>query len=380
MKLKEFQLERLFAKHRTRVKHVLSASSCESVSMREIIDMADKECLAMWENLSLGYTDPRGCAQLRESVAGRFTSITQDDILEVVPEEGIFIFMNTRLSPGDEVIVMHPCLPSLYELPLAIGCKVIRWPLEITSWGWKLDIGFLADNISPRTKLLVLNLPNNPTGYLPVRAELDKIVELADRTGIWLLCEETYRGMEHDPGGALPSLADLYTRSAVVGGLNKYGLPGTRIGWMVTKNRPLMAECSAFKDYITLSNNAPGEVLATIAMRNAKTLLQRNHKIVLKNLAIAENFFQKKHRKHFQWIQPNGGSTAFPKLLPPLEVAEMCERAISEKGLLIIGDRVFDLNGNHFRVGLGRNNFTESLALFEEVLGELLAERKAGGK
>lgn len=376
MKLKEFQLEKLFARHRAKAKHVLSASSCESVSMREILDMADEECKNLWDNLRLGYTDPVGSHLLREVIAIKgFSSVRPSDILEVIPEEGIFIFMNTLLDPGDEVIVMQPCLPSLYELPRALGCKIIRWPLEIASWGWKLDINFLAENITPKTKLLVLNIPNNPTGYIPVRTELDRILNLADKMGTWVFCEETYRGMEHDPGAALPSVADLYTRATQVGGVNKYGLPGTRVGWLVTKNRQMLSECSAYKDYTTLSNNGPGEILATIAMRNTDTLLRRNHKIVLENLGIAEHFF-KKYKDMFQWVQPDGGSTAFPKLLRPYDVTEMCDRAIDEKDLLIVGDRSFDMANNHFRVGLGRKDFGFALALFEELTEEMRERTK----
>ena len=178
--------------------------------------------------------------------------------------------------------------------------------------------------------------------------------------------------MEHDPGAALPSLADIYPRATVVGGLNKYGLPGTRIGWLATKNRQILNDCAAFKDYTTLCNNAPGEVLATIAMRNAPDLLKRNHDIVLENLATAESFFRK-HRDLFQWIQPNGGATAFPRLLPPYDVTEMCERAMAEKQLLIIGERAFGLDTNHFRVGLGRLDFKEALAVFAELADEVKA-------
>lgn len=376
MKLKEFQLERLFARHRAKTKNVFSASSCESVYMQEIIDMADAECKELWDNHRLGYTDPMGCHLLREAVTKRYISVRHSDILELAPEEGIFIFMNTLLDPGDGVIVMQPCLPSLYELPRALGCKIIRWPLEITSWGWKLDIAFLAENISPKTKLLVLNIPNNPTGYIPIQTEMDRILNLTDKMGTWVFCEETYRGMEHDPGAAIPSLTDLYTRAAVIGGLNKFGLPGTRIGWLVSKNQQVIAGCSAYKDYTTLCNNGPGEILATIAMRNASTLLQRNHKIILENLRLAEVFF-KKHKKMFQWIQPNGGATAFPKLLPPYDVMELCDRAIIEKDLLIVGARAFDMTNNHFRVGLGRKDFGFSLALFEELSNAMQKEIQA---
>ena len=240
MRIQTFKLERQFALYKAKAKYMLSQTSCEGCSMQEILDMADAECRQLWDNLSLGYTKPEGFLPLREAISARYTSIRPSDILELAPEEGIFIFMNNMLEPGDEVIVMHPTLPSLYELPRALGCTVIKWPLEVTSWGWRLDVNFLVENISPKTKLLIMNIPNNPTGFIPVRAELDRILNIADRNGTWIFNEETYRGMEHDPGAALPSLADIYPRATVVGGLNKYGLPGTRIGWLATKNRQIL--------------------------------------------------------------------------------------------------------------------------------------------
>ena len=370
MKIKEFKLERLFARYKAQTKYTFSQTACEFCTMQEILDMADDECKNLWNNLSLGYTNSMGFPLFREAVSRRYTSIRQSDILEVIPEEGIFIFMNTMLDPGDEVIVMQPSLPSLFEIPRSLGCKIIRWPLEITSWGWRLDLDFLAENISPKTKMLIMNIPNNPTGYIPVKTEMDRILNMADKMGTWVFCEETYRGMEHDPAAALPSLADMYSRATVIGGLNKYGLPGTRMGWLVTKNRQVLSDCSIYKDYTTLCSNAPGEVLATIAMRNADALLQRNHKIVLENLAIAEAFF-KKNKDMFMWIQPNGGATAFPKLLPPFDVTDMCEKAMNEKELFIIGERAFGLNTNNFRIGLGRRDFSKSLSVFSELVDEM---------
>ena len=199
---------------------------------------------------------------------------------------------------------------------------------------------------------------------------MDRILSLADRMGTWVFCEETYRGMEHDPAAALPSLSDMYPRATTIGGLNKFGLPGTRIGWLVTKNKNILENCAAYKDYTTLCNNAPGEILATIAMRNASDLLRRNHKIVLDNLNLAEKFF-KKHKKLLHWIQPNGGSTAFPQLMKPFDVTEMCEKAMNEKELLIIGERAFGVTTNNFRVGLGRLDFKDALDVFSDVIEDM---------
>ncbi len=105
-------------------------------------------------------------------------------------------------------------------------------------------------------------------------------------------------------------------------------------------------------------------------MRNATDLLQRNHTIVLDNLDLAEKFF-KKHKKVLHWIQPNGGSTAFPQLKRPFDVTEMCEKAMNEKELLIIGERAFGLDTNNFRLGLGRRDFKEALGVFSEIIEDM---------
>lgn len=371
MKFREFKLERLFARYETKAKYRLSQVACAGWTMKEILDMADDECKKWWDELSLGYNDIRGFMPLCDAISTRYETIRPRDIIEVVPEEGIFIYMNTILDPGDEVIVMQPALPSLYEIPRALGCKVIRWPLEVTSFGWKLDVDFLAENISPKTKLLVLNIPNNPTGYIPIRPEMERILNLADRNGTWVFCEEMYRGMEHDPAAALPSVADLYPRAAVVGGINRFGLPGTRMGWLVTKNRQLLDECAAYRDYTTLCSAAPSQILATIALRNADALLKRNHDIILGNLQLAEKFFTRKHKKLFSWRQPDGGAIAFPLLNKKFDVTEMCEDAIENHGLLIIGARAYGMPDNNFRVGLGRRDFKDALTVFDSMAKEM---------
>ena len=71
MKMNEFQLERLFARFGPRAKHILSATSCESCSMKEILKMADSECKGLWDNLDMGYTNYRGHVKLREAIVAQ---------------------------------------------------------------------------------------------------------------------------------------------------------------------------------------------------------------------------------------------------------------------------------------------------------------------
>jgi aspartate/methionine/tyrosine aminotransferase len=335
--------------------------------MREILGLADAECLKLWDNLDLGYNDYRGHVKLREAITERYRCIGADDVLVVTPEEGLFIVFNVLLDPGDEAIVIQPTLPSMHEIPRAIGCTVIPWMLEPTDWGWRLDIDFLSRNISPKTKLITLNIPNNPTGYMPVLADIQRIASIADKTGAWILCEETYRGMEHDPGAYLPSFADVYPRAVSLGGVNKIGLAGARIGWLASQNRSAIAEFFGFKDYTTLCPSASSEILALIAMRNFAHLADRNRKIILENVGLAEGFFNSRP-EWFNWILPNGGSTSFPELKHPYRVGDLCDRAASEASILVIPDRIFSINQNRFRIGFGRRNFGQALAMFSDFM------------
>lgn len=374
MKITEFKLERLFARFGPKAKHMLSATACESCSMKETLEIADNECKKLWENLDMGYTDYRGHIKLREAITQRYKMLGPDDILEVVPEEGIFILLNTMLEAGDEVIVMQPTLPSLHEIPKALGCTVIPWTLESTGWGWRLDMDFLVRNASPKTKMIILNIPNNPTGYMPILSDIYRIASIADRVGAWVFSEETYRGMEHDPGAELPSVADIYPRAIALGGINKLGLAGSRVGWLASQDRTTITKCLAYKDYTTLCPNAPSEILALIAMRNFNALIDRNHRIILENLDLAEGLFTSKP-EWFEWIQPNGGSCAFPKLMAPYKVSEMCDRAMEDSRIMVIPDRAFGISQNRFRVGFGKKDFSHALASFMDFMETFTAKK-----
>lgn len=377
MKLNEFQLERLFAHFGPKAKHMLSATACESCSMKEILKMADPECKKLWDNLDMGYTDYRGHVKLREAITSEhYKTLSADDVLECVPEEGIFIFMNTMLDAGDEVIALQPSLPSLHEIPRALGCSVIPWLLEAKDWGWKLDLDFLLRNISPKTKMIILNIPNNPTGFMPTLTDIYRIAEIADRFGAFVFSEETYRGMEHDPGAELPSVADIYSRAVSLGGVNKLGLAGSRVGWLASQNRSVIGKCLAYKDYTTLCPSSSSEILALIALRNNRTLVARSHKIILENLDLARGFFESKP-EWFQWIEPNGGSTAFPKLMSPFKVGELSDRAMQDAQIMLVPDRPFGINQNRFRLGFGKRDFGQALASFTDFM-EKYAVQKNG--
>jgi len=372
MKLNEFKVERMFVLKREGIDYELGSSSCEGFEIKDLLERADADCLKMWENLYLGYSDFRGHPKLRESIARRYKAIGPDDIVEVSPEEGTFIALNTMLDAGDEVIVMEPVMPSLYEIPRAIGCDVIPWRLEATEWGWKLDTEFLNDAISSKTKLIVLNIPNNPTGFAPVLADLQRIAQIADRAGAWIFSEESFRGMERDPGAIIPTMADVYNRAVSLGGISRNGFAAMGVGWLATQNRTAVSKFLAYKDYTSLCPNAMSEILAIIFFRNIQEITLHNRKIIIENIELAEAFF-KERKDCFEWTPPDAGSTAFPKLDPAFKSSDFCSHAMKDAGLTIIPDRLFSVNLNRFRIGYGRRNFGLSLAKFSDFVDSYTA-------
>ena len=179
MQIAPFRLERYFAQYEFKTRFLLSPSDCESLSSRELLQMADTEMLERWNDLRLGYTESQGHPDLRAEISRMYDSIISDHVVVAAPEEAIFIAMNTLLRPGDHIVTLFPGYQSLSEIARAIGCEVSPWSFELNASGWHLDLNRLASLLTKRTRLLVLNFPHNPTGYLPTHDELSAIVNLA---------------------------------------------------------------------------------------------------------------------------------------------------------------------------------------------------------
>lgn len=368
MPIDPFKLERYFALHEFTAKYLLSPSDCESLSLSELLQLADGESLRLWNELTLGYTESPGHPLLRAEVARLYQKIDPADVLIAAPEEAVFIVMQTLLTPGDHVVTIFPAYQSLYEVARSNGCTVTPWPLELSAGGWQLNLDRLQHSLTDRTRLLVLNFPHNPTGYLPARGEVDAVIEIARQHDLYIFSDEMYRLLEHDPANRLPPICDLYEKGISLSGLSKtFALPGLRLGWLATQERALVTSWLAYKDYTTICNSAPSEILGIIALRAKDAIIARNLDIIRRNLQVAEQFFAV-HADHFAWIEPHAGSIAFPRWLGTTPVEEFCEEVLTQQNVMIVPGSIFDYPGDHFRVGLGRRNLAEALQRVDDYL------------
>lgn len=368
--LAPFKLERFFAEYEFKVRYLLSASDCESLSMRELLALADADSRERWDRLALGYTESQGDPALRAEVSAQYAELGPDNVLVLVPEEGIYIAMQTLVQRGDHVIAIHPAYQSLHAVARARGAEVSAWPVlaREDGTGWYLDLDALAAAITPRTRLLVINFPHNPTGHLPARGELEALIDLARKHGLYVFSDEMYRGLEFDMARRLPAVCELYERGISLAGLSKtHAVPGLRLGWLATRAPGVMDRWMAYKDYTTICHSAPSEILGLMALRAQARILQRNLELLRANLALARDFFAR-HAALFGWPPPLAGSVAFPEWRGRDTVEALCQDVLERQGVLLVPGAIFDVPGGRFRLGLGRRNFSEALARFEAEL------------
>jgi aspartate/methionine/tyrosine aminotransferase len=236
-----------------------------------------------------------------------------------------------------------------------------------TETGWRMDLEHLADLLTADTRLLVINAPHNPSGYLPPLAEFEAILDIVAERGIWLFCDEMYRGLEYDPAKRLPAASKRYERAVSLWGMSKtFGLAGLRIGWLVTQDRDLLQSLLRLKDYTTICCSAPSEFLARLGLEQAEAIIARNLEIIHTNLDRVHEFMETRANL-FDWREPLAGPIAFARLRQG-QAADFCERVVREAGVMLVPATTFDFGDSHIRFGLGRRNFAEGLGVLEGYL------------
>ena len=250
---------------------------------------------------------------MRAEIARLYAGITAEDCLVIVPEEGIFLAMNAILESGDHVICTFPGYQSLYEIAGSLGCQVTKWKPEEEN-GWRFNPDFLEEHIRPNTRLIVVNFPHNPTGYLPTREDFQRIVDIARKQDAYLFSDEMYRYLEYDPNDRLPSACEVYERAISLFGMSKtFGMAGVRTGWVITQDREVYSKLMALKDYTTICGSAPSEILSIIALRAKEKIIDLHLTRIRRNLGLLDKFFAD-FSDRFEWTRPRVGTIAFPRL------------------------------------------------------------------
>jgi aspartate/methionine/tyrosine aminotransferase len=366
MQIKPFRIEHYFAKYEFTAKYLLSSSDAESRTVKELLDFeagAQERFLEHW----CGYTESPGAPWLREAIADIYKVVKSEDILVMsAAEECIFVLYHALLGPNDHVIVETPCFESCLEVARSTGAQVSEWRRSLET-GWAHDLAALEKLIQPNTKIIYINTPHNPTGLLMPASVFQQVLALAASRKIIVFSDEVYRELEHDPSQRLSAACDAYEFGVSLGSMSKtYGLPGLRLGWLACRDTEIIRRCLEFRYYTTICSSAPSEFLTALALRHRTILVQRNLELVLRNLALLEEFL-KRHSNLFDWVKPNASPIGFVRLKLDRDVYAFCEEVVRDSGVLLLPGSVYD-QPRHIRFGYGRKNMPEALAHFEAYL------------
>lgn len=368
MVIAPFSIEEFFALYEFTTPYLLCSSDCESMTVGELLALADVDMAGLGD-LHLGYTESQGHPDLRAQIATLYPGVAADEVVVLTaPEEGIYTALRTLLEPGDHVVVLTPAYDSLLNLAEHIaGGNVDKWEIEAGDGRWQINLSRLEKLVSDQTKLIIVNFPHNPTGFLPTLEEFDAIIEIARQHGAWLFCDEMYRGLEGNGRLPLPSAVTQYQRAITLSGLSKvHGLPGLRSGWLIIRDAEIRQQLINWKFYTTICPPAPSEFLAMAALQAHDKLVARNRQIISDNLQIADAFFAR-WPEMFDWKRPLAGSVALVGLNVP-SATEYCHALAKEAGVLLLPSSCLGYGDQHVRLGLGRMNFREGLTHFEHHL------------
>jgi len=372
MHLKNFAVERYFSKYEFTAKYMLSSSDCDGYSLNYVLGLANDNDHNRWHDLHLGYTETMGSEFLRMSIKQHYNTIQLDEILVSSPGEANFILMNVLLKAGDHVVCIAPTYQSLYQVANDLGCSVSFWLPSEANGKWYYNPEDLKRLVRTDTKLIIINFPHNPTGFCTTIEEFSAIVEIARHNGVMIYSDEMYRFLQHEQTSLLPSLSDIYENGISLWGTAKtFGLAGLRLGWLTTKNKELLKKIESFKDYLSICNNAPSEVLAAIALNNLSSFVGPNLQKIKNNITL----FKKLHLRNqhiLDFHAPDAGSTAFIKLKIKRSALDFAEKLVTDTGIMLLPSEMFDYGASHARIGFGRENMPLILEIFEDYLQKSL--------
>ncbi len=369
-----FSMERWQSTWEHRVRWNLSESGVHPLTLGELLAMADPP--ADISGVLLGYSQSNGTDALRERIASLYPGATEASVMVTVGgAEANFVGFWELAQQERAAAVM---LPNYMQIPGLIRNFRGGWtPFHLREEeGWRPDLNQLEDALRDGAGFIVLTHPNNPTGIALTDDEIDRIVELADRHGAWILSDEVYRGAELGDED-IPSFHGRYDRLLITNSLSKaYGLPGTRLGWVMGPER-VIERLWARTDYTTIAPASVSDALARIALSPTvrPRILARTRKMVRDNLALLHEWVDAR-KARFTLTPPDAGAIAMVRYDAPIPSLELAERLRVEHSLLIVPGAHFGIEST-MRLGFGppADELTGAL----ECLGDAFATMTAGG-
>jgi len=302
-------------------------------------------------DMLLAYGDHAGHPGFRELIAEQSGAPVSagDVLLTAGAAHALFIVATSLLDPGDDVVVVRPNYATIIEVPRSIGAGVRYLDLRFEE-GYRVDVERLAAMITPATRYVNLTVPNNPTGQVMTRAELDAVIELVERNSCRLLMDETYREMTFDE--PLPVAAALSDRVISVSSLSKtYGIPGIRMGWAVCRDAALLQTLLAAKEQTGICTSVVDEEIGLQAFARRDEWLPYSLGKIAEALSVTRDWVG--NEQGIEWVEPRGGVVCFPRLTVPVDEDAFYRLLLEEHGTYVGPGHWFERPRTSMRIGFG---------------------------
>jgi aspartate/methionine/tyrosine aminotransferase len=368
MKIEAFQSERLLSVWQNQVKFDFTETGVHPMYLKELV--TPQELDEIYQSVQLRYIQTNGTLPLKTAICQMYPGAKPENILVTNGSaEANFITLWRCIEPGDEMVALYPNYMQVPGTARNFGALVKPFFLK-EELGWAPDLEQLKRMVTPKTSLIYITNPNNPTGAVLTLAEMQEIVRIAASVGAWILADEVYRGAELH-GDLSPSFWGMYDKVLIVAGLSKaYTLPGLRVGWLV--GPPQIAEALwGYHDYTTITTGALSDRLAQLAMRpeTRAMILKRNREISARNITVLTDWLAA-HPGMFRFVLPKIGGVAFVGYNLKINSTELVMRLLKEQSVLVVPGDAFGLDG-YFRIGYGSQNLKAGLELVNNTLKTL---------
>lgn len=370
MKIKPFAVEEWMNAWEVGAKYNIAETCVDSISMNELFELTGEDKTEFLNRLCarrLSYGDIEGLPEFRKGVCGLYKTLNIENIVPTHGASGAnhHVFYSL-ISPGDRVVSIMPTYQQLYSIPESYGADVQILHLSKEN-NYLPDLEKMRRLVKPKTKMICINNPNNPTGALMSEQMLREIVEIARSADAWILCDEVYRHLSQEDGWC-PSIVDLYEKGISVSSMSKvFSLAGLRLGWIATHDMSVVKSCLSHRDYNLVSCGVFDEMLAAAALKHRDKLLERSRKIVRENLQILDDWVGSE--PHVSYVKPKAGTTALVYYDLDISSYEFCEEMYKKTGAFVTPGDCFEVP-HSMRIGYayGKQDLIDGLKAISEYI------------
>lgn len=351
----------------------LGGSCIEPLTVEELFTLTGENMdnfIDELKKMSLGYPRFEGTPRTREALSKLYKSVSPEEIILCHGGTGANnTVVYTLIEPTDNVVSIVPNYQQFHSIPKSLGAEVRDVHL-MPEEGYRLKLEELRKNVDENTKAILFTNPNNPTGSLLKIDEMREIVEIAEKVGAWVVCDEMYRGLNDE---YMPSFADLYDKAIITASSSKiYSMAGTRVGWIVCKDTEMRKALFNFRSYDSICGGVFDEWIFAIAMENVDKIFNRSKKIINKNKVIIDKWIEGNPYLH-QYAEAFG-TTYLVHYDLDIPAEQFCDELLDKKGVLVCHGDCFFMP-HTFRITLAHGHrLEEGLALIDEYINELLMQ------